>query len=580
MKPPERKKLIDFIRETTGINGQFVIPVFQRNYTWEADTQVKQYLDDINEIITKKYEKHFLGIIIYSINDSDILKRQEFSIIDGQQRLTTTFLIMYAIRDILKEKGNQGDLETLEDNFITIPQKKDDDNYKMKASETDDGIFRKITLGKEVTESDINSNIYKSFFSIKKYFAKMLDIFSLKEILNSLNKLYVVGIPLSSTLDNAQRIFESINSTGAELKSSDLIRNFLLMNINNKQQEELYENFWRKIETNLNFNSQEIEEFFRLFLSTQTFELSTSSKVYEEFKKWIKNSENEKLNFEDLKKIFSKILLYSKFYNTLFVKKIKLIDPKIKNAIQEFRISTSKIKTPRPFILGAMAFLEEDKISSNDFNNMINLVISYMTRRSLAGFPINVISRLFPQILKNIFEETKNGNNFNIFNFFKEELIEKNKGKGSRMPLDEEIRENLQNKNVYSSNLKNIVKNIFEKIENSNNNAPVDLSKLNIEHIMPQASTEYWLKHSLIIQDKNFHEYEIYSNKIGNLTLASISDNNKMQNNSWEIKKDILKKTSHLKINEDILKKEKWTYKDIDKRTNEIIDLIIKLYPY
>ena len=100
-QPPVRSGLLDFLKNSNGC--QFVIPVYQRNYTWTAGKEVKQYLDDLKSVLIKEYPNHFLGIIIYLDTPLDFATR-EFSVIDGQQRLTTTFLILYAIKALMEEQ--------------------------------------------------------------------------------------------------------------------------------------------------------------------------------------------------------------------------------------------------------------------------------------------------------------------------------------------------------------------------------------------------------------------------------------------------------------------------------------------
>ena len=115
---PIRTGLLDFFRTTTG--SQFVIPVYQRNYTWTANKEVKQYLEDMNFALKGDYKNHFLGIIIYLETLIDYSSR-EFSVIDGQQRLTTTFLTLYAIRELLMQQGKTDDIKALDGQYLTNP---------------------------------------------------------------------------------------------------------------------------------------------------------------------------------------------------------------------------------------------------------------------------------------------------------------------------------------------------------------------------------------------------------------------------------------------------------------------------
>lgn len=216
---PVKTGLLDFFRTSSG--NQFVIPVYQRNYTWTANKEVKQYFEDLENIIDGTYDKHFLGIMIYL--DTPInFKSREFSIIDGQQRLTTTFLILYAVKALMRENGLEQDANALEMQFLVNQYVDDKLKYKLKPLVADDQVYQQIVNDKFDDITEKNSNIYKNYCWNKKKLEKLLDKYSFDNILMALNQLYVVCIPVSKE-DHPQKIFESINSTGAKLVASDLI---------------------------------------------------------------------------------------------------------------------------------------------------------------------------------------------------------------------------------------------------------------------------------------------------------------------------------------------------------------------
>lgn len=183
------------------------------------------------------------------------------------------------------------------------------------------------------------------------------------------------------------------------------------------------------------------------------------------------------------------------------------------------------------------------------------------------------ISRLFPSLLNDIFKEgTKDYTN--LVEIFKKYLVNKNKGNSMEMPDDVKLEQNIMFANMY--NYRITVKMVFDKIELYGNSAPVDLSSLSIEHLMPQTPTSEWYEALGVNED----EYQRNLHRLGNLTLATKVDNSKMKNKVWQYKNAILTTTSHLKINEEILKKEKWLIEDIDIRTKQLIRKIKEIYPY
>ena len=199
-QPPIRTGLLDFFRKSQGC--QFVIPVYQRNYTWTSGKEVAQYIEDLTSVLTGEYSNHFLGILIYLDTPIDSFTR-EYSVIDGQQRLTTTFIILYAIKALLKEKGEDASVSNLEGQYLTNPFSDDKMKYKLKPLVADDEVYRQIVEEKydEITATD--SNVYKNYIYVMNKLRAMLSQgYSANDILMALNNLYVVFVPISED-DNA-----------------------------------------------------------------------------------------------------------------------------------------------------------------------------------------------------------------------------------------------------------------------------------------------------------------------------------------------------------------------------------------
>lgn len=566
---PIKTGLLDFFRKSVG--SQFVIPVYQRNYTWKANKEVKQYIDDLKNVLIGKYMKHFLGILIYLDTPIDYATR-EFSVIDGQQRLTTTFLILYAIKNLMMERNLKDQATILDSQFLTNQFVADKLKFKLKPLVSDDQVYKQIVNGQfdEITEN--NSNVYKNYEWLKKTIEEMLDTYSFNDILLALDKLYVVCVPVVKK-DSPQKIFESINSTGAKLLSPDLIRNYILMDIESDTQEKYYNNYWRKLEDYITGDSKKLELFFRMFLACKTKNLSNTTAVYQDFKIWYAY-EALSTNVED---ILKEILKYAKYYYIIYSKPIDEVDPALKSSIYEFRNILSDM--PASFLMELYSLYETTNeegqrlITSDQFNEIINVVNIYLIRRSICGLDTSDITRLFPVLLKDVMEDC-NDNYSKIVDYVKKNLINKQRGKSAVMPDDETLRSFLAYANVY--NLRLWLRIIFDKIETYNNPAPVNLKKLSVEHLMPQTPTKEWLDAlnvDEITYEKNLH-------RLGNLTLATKVDNSKMKNKPWCYKKEILASTAHLTINKEILSVEKWTIEEIYKRTDKLIEQIIQLYPY
>ena len=562
MSEPKRTGLLQLLGNSLGC--QFVIPVYQRNYTWAAEREGKQYFDDLQSVLKGDYKNHFMGIIIYLEKAIDFSSR-EFSIIDGQQRLTTTFLIIYAIKQLLVNCNDTEKVKQLEGQYLTNPYHNDKIKYKLKPLVADDDVYRCIVEDRMDEITDKESNVLKNYQYISNRLNELLlQGYDANAILMALDKLYVVCVPISEE-DNAQKIFESINATGVKLTSADLIRNYLLMDLQSDVQEKYYADYWKKLEDNVSTDSKTLELFFRMYLAIKTYNLIPKNNVYREFVKWIEEHDT------DIKDLFEDLLEYAKIFNLLMNKDVNKIDKKLKDAIEDFRKVNSDI--PMAIVMEFYQIHRKGLISTDVFVSLICAINTYMIRRSLCDMNSQNISKLFPTVLKKVLEKC-NGDYTDVLKYLNQEMVGNMAStSGSYMPTDKQMMELLLNANVYKRPALRIV---LDRLELYNNPAPVNLNNLSIEHLMPQTPTEEWLEEL----DTDMETYLENLHRLGNLTLAAKKDNSKMSNLMWGYKNEVLKETAHLKLNLELMKIDKWDMAKIDIRTKELIEKICTIYPY
>lgn len=562
MSEPRRVGLMELLMTSTGC--QFVIPVYQRNYTWVAEREVKQYLNDLSHILSQEYKNHFMGILIYLEKSIDFSTR-ELSVIDGQQRLTTTFLTIYAIREMFKNGGEIDRVQQLDGQYLTNPYHKDKIKYKLKPLVADDDVYRCIVEDRLKDNENEQSLIYKNYIYIKGYLEQLTaNGYTANDILMALNKLYVVCVPISEE-DNAQKIFESINATGVKLTAADLIRNFLLMNLDSDTQDKYYAQYWRKIEENVSTDSKELEIFFRMYLAIKTYTLVPRNGVYRNFVDWV---ENHRIKTGIL---FDELLDYAKIYHAINGAKLDSLDKALRQPVTDFR----KIKSDLPvsIIMEFYRLFKTACIEADVLGQLIQAINIYLIRRSICDMDSQNISKLFPTILRRVLEKC-NGNYADIVAVLNQEMVGNNANtSGSYMPTDTQMFDILFNANVYKRPTLRI---ILDRLELTDNPAPVELSQLSIEHLMPQTPTEEWLEELEVDEET----YVANLHRLGNLTLAAKPDNSKMSNQLWDYKNDVLKSTAHLKMNMELLPVSKWTLKCIDKRTKALIERICEVFPY
>ena len=560
MKQPVRTSMSDFIKSNMG--SQFVIPVYQRNYTWNPENETMRFLNDIEDLLEGNTDHHFLGILIYIESEVKTMFK-EIQIVDGQQRLTTSFIFLLCLKRLALEKKQKDVAGMIDDFYLYNRHMGNDTKLRLKPTVSDDDVYAKLIYGsyKDLNKKETETSVYRNYETIYKRLVEFSKKYDLLAILNCLSKFDILVFPLSEN-DNAQQIFESINSTGAPLTSADLIRNYILMNDTNDIQERNYRLYWQPLESYLP-ESRRLEEFFRLFLACKTYNLLNRRDIYEGFKDYWNHSKLDKENrMRDINR-------YCRYYNEIYNGPSE--DEEIEDALKDFRKSDSKL--PAPFLMEMFHLYDEDEIDKNQLISQIRLIDTYLTRRALCGNDTSAISRYFPQLLRSVMKNYHRSHR-NIYEITRVFLINYNRGKALAMPTDHQLKVQLRETNAYSLMC---IRSVLERIEHYGATAEVDTSQLNIEHIMPQRPNAYWKKVTGIKEEE---EYTSYVNLIGNLTLCAQYDNTKMGNQDFAFKKSILSETKHIRMNSEILEKDKWTIEDILERCDSLTKTIIKIFPY
>ena len=548
---------------------KFVIPVYQRNYVWEAKNQVKKLLDDFYDLLNKEDDDytHFLGIII-DYNAGKVNRVERYYIIDGQQRITTLFLLVAALRErASKENDNKAVTEL--DYWMNINFNQVERNFdpKLELLMEDRDIFNKIIYGKldALTENEKGSKLVQAYKYIYNFFTNTVDKKSISNLIDTFDKFLLVEIPLDRN-DNAQQIFETINDRGSKLLATDLIRNYVLMCTDENKMDQIFMNTWRPFEDKFT-DSKEMENFFYYFLINQLKDSIKFSDVYDQFRNWL----DENREARSIDEAIEYASLYADMY--IFLYKIPLSTIKSEflwKALKDFR--NIKSYMPAPMMMEMTYLYKKGKIEEEQYIDILNLVSSYLLRRAIIGMKTSGITKFFRTVLRNIVALTDEEYS-NIVDVVTYCLVDDNIGKGMRMPNDEEVTKKLKDLNAYD--YPDAIHCFFDKYENEKITNPIETMNYQIEHIMPRDG-EKWLN----LVDLPKEEYELIVNNIGNLTLTTKHDNPKMSNNLFDYKKEILKNTASFRLNADVYTKETWGFNEIVERNATLIKEILRLYPY
>lgn len=490
--------IINFLQSP---NVQFVIPVYQRNYDWTI-RECRELIKDIISVETENRGTHFIGSIVFihegTYSTSEV---KELVIIDGQQRLTTINILYVALYRFAKDNDLEQESERLYNMFLTNQYvKKESSKLKLKQTDTNSRAFKAILLGNE-KDFSVYSNVIENY----NFFRGIINLENFETILLGLNRLIFVEISLERGKDDPQRIFESLNSTGLELSQSDLIRNFILMDLAPEEQVRIFDLYWNPIENNardLTRQKSLVSDFIRDYLTLKNKKIPNKNKVYDAFKKLYANDKGETL-YKDLENIKSLSVHYKKLVNPTTVE-----EPNIRKELQY--IKRLEINVAYPFLLQVLEDYDNGVLNSEELVSVLKLIQSYIWRRFVAGIPTNALNRIFMTLYSEVDVDE-------YFDSIARALIKK-KGTG-KFPTNEEVKSSLKDKDLYNTQSKN--RNyLFELLENYNNREYVDTSQENItiEHIFPQTPHKDWEKE--LSSEEYFIFREKYLNTIANLTLS------------------------------------------------------------
>lgn len=527
----------------------FKVPVYQRNYDW-TNIQCEKLYQDIM-IANKRDHKHFTGTIVYivGLNASAL---SEVLIIDGQQRLTTMYILLKALYDAAKGVSVRIENEIEEVMF----NRNCDEKYKLKLKPVKTDNEQLLLLIKDkIDEMDRNSNIYKNYITFSNLIADSLASgLNLSDILDGIKKLEMVEIVLDKSQgDEPQKIFESINSTGLELSISDKIRNYLLMDDVN--QDELYEEYWSVIEKNVGYRN--LGDFVINFLNSRISRSVNNNNAYRLFKEYC---EEHKYSHKD---VLKDLLLTSKCYGTFIGEKV-FFDDKISEKLQAFRII--KQTTVLPFLFKVFNDFEENNIDEITLYNVLDYLLTYFIRITSCE-----INKNLSKFMKSLYDRIYDGN---CENYYEKLVMFLNDLRANdRMPTDGEFKEALIRKPLYK---KPICKYVLSVIENSTKEQ-LDVSNLTIEHILPQKiNAAVWKKE---VGEEYERVYETYLHTLGNLTITG--HNSELGTRPFNEKKKIIRDNSKANIlNSSVLSAERWDEKSILKRAELLADILIRLFCY
>lgn len=546
------------IYEILNGNRQFLIPVYQRFYSWDID-QCKRLWNDIVEMQRKGKAGHFVGSIVNIAEQAMPTGVQKYMIIDGQQRMTTLTLLLLALRDYAIKNPSDTTINArrIDNMLLKNEYESGDERYKLLLTETDRDILISLVEEKPISES-IRSRLIENY----NFFANKLADKEIQpaEVYESIGKLQIVNITLDRAVDDAQAIFESLNSTGKELSESDLIRNYVLMGLEPSEQTYVYEHLWRPMEQLFIYETQGtvMDAFFRHYLTMKLSRIPKQGRVYEEFKLYHLNCE-----FGTIRELCQDLLEYAKYYTNIVFKRNS--DTDLKKLYED--IIDLRMEVSYPFLLKIHHDCREGLITPDELKEILRLCISYVLRRAICEIPTNSMNKTFAT-LKNYIRPDDYLNSVKAFFVMQDTYKE--------FPDNDKFEGAFENRDIYNMRARNY---ILSRLENFDNKAPIIIENYTIEHIMPQnknLSLEWQADLGAEWQDVQ----KKYLHTIGNLTLTAY--NSEMSDRPFLEKMDMAGgfKESALRLNKYVILQNKWNQKHIQERAKELAKKAESIWPY
>lgn len=589
----------------------FDIPEFQRPYSWQT-AHAQEYIKDLEESVATG-KGHYFGTVV-QVEDED--GDDAYSIIDGQQRVTTSLLLVFAIYHLVKKnRALLGESETtaedILDNYLVNKNRKNN-RIKLRTVTTDNEILQHIFDSNgdisELSERDKLSNLFNVYSIFKEHFSKKDD---LSKYINGLKHFKIVCITLEHGDDNPQRVFESINSTGKPLSDGDKIRNFSLMLGSKELRNYVYEEYWKPLERTLtDVNRDNITDFFRYYLISRRQANVKLPEVYSAFKDEFAIAVDSEQSRESLDKFYGDIKRSLKFYKLL-----RLIDTKDitksnpewaqYSAISDtiFKMRYIKVDLYIPFAMSVLSYHADAKITDDQLAEVFKLIESYFSRRIIVNFYTTSVDRLMSSLHRQVANYIKRDPSADYVNVLKFVLL--NETGQTRIPDNVEYENAIRTYPFYEQHGGSIRSYILAAVDDSSKEAKSilqliseDNKDLTVEHVMPQTLSRNEWKAMLGEDYERIHSE--YLHTLANLTLTGYNseysnlpyisegtpetEKNKMSlevaNKKTGEVRQVGFKFSPLSINQWIARHDVWNEETLKERRELWVNDLQRVWPY
>ena len=542
------ENLLKFLKNS----DQFVIPIYQRTYSW-TERECRQLWKDIMRVGSDEaITTHFIGSVVYIIDGLyQSSSQSSLLVIDGQQRLTSMSLLLEALaRRVGEDEPLKGfSAKKIRNYYLLNQDEEGEDRFKMLLTQTDKASLLSL-VQQHPQPQEQSLRIVENFEFFEKQIQSLGD--DLEVLCQGLAKLVIVDISLSREQDNPQLIFESMNSTGKELSQADLIRNFILMGLEPKLQTDLYEVYWRPMEIGFGQEAYgaHFDSFMRHFLTYKTGTIPNVNAVYEAFKAY---SHTPAVLESGVQSIVADLHEFAGYYCRMALGKEP--DKKLSEAFHDLR--ELKIDVAYPLLLELYHDYATDILPLEDFTTAVRMVEAYVFRRTVCAIPTNSLNKTFATFGKDLKKDRYLESIQAAFLLLPSYR---------RFPTCEEFRREIKVRDLYNFRSKSYW---LRRMENFNRKERVVVNDYTIEHILPQNQDvpQHW-RDELGPDWQRIHETWLHT--LGNLTLTGY--NSEYSDHKFSTKQTMEGgfKVSPIKLNDGLGDLPSWNENSIKDRAEKL----------
>jgi predicted transport protein len=512
-----------------------------------------------------KAKAHFIGSVVYIDAEDTAADIPRWILIDGQQRLTTLTLLLAALRDRIASTEPNGQprneeegvptRDALDDYYLCNKHGKDNRRYKLHLRRSDQETLASVLDGRDLpnpASEPIQGNL--------DYFRDQLADADLSVVYRGIKKLVAVDVRLTRGQDDPQMIFESLNSTGLDLTQADLIRNFVLMRHDEQTQTRLYQDYWQPIETA--FGSRYRTDFDKFVRDYLTLELKPpkqfkADEIYHQFQHYYREVEGK----TPIEEILARLKRFGGYYVAFTLGREQ--NPRLKDPFARLRLL---VEVASVAILRLYDCYDRAKtLTLDEFIQAVELLESYVFRRSVGGLQTRSLGYIFSSIAYRIKSETP---------LVTLKVALHRQGISRRFPNDSEFRDFLETRDIYGLRQ---CKYLLDRLENDSKEK-IDTASFSIEHVMPQNKELRPEWQAMlgpdwkVIQEKWLH-------RLGNITLTAY--NPPYSDRPFTEKKTIENgfNDSPLRLNKYIRDQQSWTPVEMEQRGRDLAAKAVTIWP-